>query len=331
MKLLIKNVKVSKTDVVVGENIRIDVETANPAVEVAVNNVAGSTHYLQFATAGTHTVVITACFKKKMEQATRVVKVGDTTAGQLVTPVIGSGLDRYHPRTIVFSILNANQLGDVRRFEWDFGDGSSGTSDGTSITHDYSETLDPNKLVTSFHVRAKAIHADQTTIEATRTIAVFCLYGYNKIRHSILTPRVDVLEPITLPYFGVMCMFIVHNPEDEELSFSAEKHEWLTTQEDEPRFIDGLQPGNLARGVAERLATNRSQIPAMHLAKIESQFAAKVAVNHEPPMDLRIPPRSTLTVVRLFQPSEFKKPIFGVAVHLRGNSMCSKLPVLASA
>jgi hypothetical protein len=48
-------------------------------------------------------------------------------------------------------------------------------------------------------------------------------------------------------------------------------------------------------------------------------------------MDVRIPPRSAVTIFRLFQPSQFKKPVFGVAVHLRGKSMCSNLPVFASA
>ena len=53
MKPLIKNVKISKTDIVVGESVRIDVETADPAVEVTVNNVGGGfTHYLQFGDSG---------------------------------------------------------------------------------------------------------------------------------------------------------------------------------------------------------------------------------------------------------------------------------------
>jgi hypothetical protein len=88
---------------------------------------------------------------------------------------------------------------------------------------------------------------------------------------------------MTLPLIGVMCLFIVHNPEDEELSFSAEKHEWLTTEEDEPPFIDGLQPGILARMAATSLATNRSQIPARHLAKIESQLAVNVGLDRSHP------------------------------------------------
>jgi hypothetical protein len=174
-----------------------------------------------------------------------------------------------------------------------------------------------------------ARHRNGTIVEASRTIAVVCVYAYNKLHHRVLTPRVDVLDPITLPFLGVLSLFIVHNLEDEELSFSAEKHEWLTTDPGEPRGIASVVPGHVAHAAAQAVVTKWTQIPTEHAATLAPDL--RFLLPHEPAMDVRVPARSSVTMIRVFSPSDFKKPVFGVAVHLNGVGMCSKLPAITSA
>ncbi|HXI71883.1 MAG TPA: hypothetical protein VNN22_16125 [Verrucomicrobiae bacterium] len=317
MKKLIKNVKFSQTSVVVGESIRVDVDVTDPKVDVLVNGVHGAMQYLQFSLKGSAEIIVTATLAKEIEQTARKVKVRDRTRGEPPAPIIWSTMDTYQPRTVVFSIANAeSDLTSVRQYQWDFGDGTHGMSERGSISHDYSDALDINQLCTTFHVRVMAQGGDGSVLTGVRTIAVFHLYAYNKTRNRTLTPRVIIQSPLSpqpaSPTDDVVCSFTIRNLEDEELSFSSERHEWLT---DEPENATPLTAVALNALAPKATASAERLIATIHL----------------PLMDLRVPARSSVTVTRKFPKLQFTGDFFGVAIHLAGIGMCSKLRAVASA
>ncbi len=320
---LIKKVKLSKKNPAVGESIRVQVQLSDPAADVSINDVYGANQFLQFRNPGTFTVVVTAALGKKIEQVGERVKVSILNPDVAKPPIIWAAQDHYQPRTIWFSIANAEaELSNVRQYTWNFGDGSTGVSEGGAIGHDYTDALDRDSLYTSFDVQANAHYANGFVASAKKTISVFNTYGLNKMRRGILTPRVAVQNPLIIPtlffFVGeVICRFTVTNLEDEEISFTAEKHEWLAADVSE----------NPASRPPNEIALTSVATSFQHQAiSIQAQVAPTFAT-----MDLRVPARSTITVTRVFSPEAFTKNVFGVAIHLSGIGMCSKLPAISSA
>lgn len=307
---LISEIKVSDKKAVVGKSIRVDVRTIKPAVEVNVNGVAGTTNYLQFRAPGSHFIVVTASLGKQIEQKGIKINIRDLKTHERPLPLIWATQDRYRPRTLVFSVANASSdLSDVQHYEWDFGDGTQGISEDGHINHDYTDALDRDRFITAFHVRVDAQDADGAVTTAIRTIAVFNLYGYNKLRKRLLTPRVTVDSPKALNN-EVVCIFTIKNLEDEEISFTNEKHEWLTAEIQDSSIIGDVAQSALEATVDAAIAKKR--------------VTPRLAYLH-------VPPRSTVTVTRSFPELVFTGSVFGVAIHLKGTGMCSKLEAVSSA
>lgn len=338
MPPLIRHVKVSKRTAVVGESIKVDVEI-DPGADVLVNNVHGASQFLQFENAGRHSIVVSASREDRIEQVEERVKIGEVADGLPAPPVIRTAVDRYRPRTVHFSLLNEDPT--VTAYRWDFGDGRSETTNRPTATHDYTDALDPTELTTSFDVRVTARRGETTVSEATRTVALLCVYAENKLRRGVLTPYVDVLAPMTLKRIGVICGLTIRNMEDEELSFSAELHEWLTTEHAGVSKAAFKVHPSQASASAMRAITAVPTSSTSHgreSAKIFvsralaiPELRAPLAIPHDDAVDIRVPPRSAVTLVRVFDESQFAAPVFGVAIHLQGHGTCSKLPAIASA
>lgn len=313
---LIRHVKLSRHRARVGESVLVTVETSTPDVQVEVNGIAGALQYIQFRNEGTYTVSITASLGTQVEQIGQRVDIRPCANDENNLPIIWAAFDRYQPRTIVFSIANADELGDVLEYLWDFGDGTQGKSDVGSISHDYSDALLRDSVITNFHVRTDARHQDGTMDSVLRTIAVLHFYALNKTEYGVLAPRVSVLPVVVIPigllFTEVLCNFTVQNLEDEELSFTAERHEWLVAES---------ESSNLNMAVSEFASEALSPT---------TRQVANAFIN-QPAIDLRVPPRSTVTVTRIFPWDSFKGDVFGVAIHLTGVGTCSKLQAVASA
>ena len=323
MANLIKKVKLSRKNPSIGESIRVEVQLSDPAADVTINGVYGANQYLQFRSPGTFTVVVTAALGKQIEQVGERMKVSLLNPDVAKPPIIWAAQNRYQPRTIEFSIANAEaELSNIRHYSWNFGDGTTGVSEGGGIGHDYTEALDRDSLYSNFDVQADAHYANGFVASAKKTISVFNTYGLNKMRRGVLTPRVSVQNPLIIPtlffFVGeVICLFTVTNLEDEEISFTAEKHEWLTSDVSE-------NPAN--RPAAEIALTSVAPSFSSRTIGVQAQVAPTFAT-----MDLRVPARSTISVARVFSPEAFTKNVFGVAIHLSGIGMCSKLPAISSA
>jgi hypothetical protein len=325
MKDLIKKIMLSKKHLLVGESLRVQVQVTDAAADVMIDGIYGATQFLQFRDPGSYTVVITAVVGERVEQAGEKVNVSIQHPDVAKLPIIWAAQDRYQPRTIAFSVANAEtELANVRQYTWKFGDGTSGSSDDGGTSHDYTSALVRDRLYTNFDVQVDAHYENGFVAGATRTIGVFNTYALNKIRRGVLTPRVAVQNPLIIPtlFFipgEVITFFTVTNLEDEEISFTAEKHEWLTAEaEDNPAGTA------LAGNFRERIALE-PPITASAIAASQKSGASVAAI------DLRVPPRSTITVARVFSPDVFKGDVFGVAIHLSGRGLCSKLPAVSSA
>jgi hypothetical protein len=326
MKHLIKKVTLSKKHLVVGESLRVQVQVTKAAADVMINGIYGACQFLQFRSPGSYTVVITATLGEKVEQAGEKVKVSIQPADTRNLPIIWAAQDRYHPRTIAFSVANAEaELANVRQYTWNFGDETSGASEDGGISHDYTNALARDRLYTNFDVQVDAHYENGFVASAKRTIGVFNTYALNKIRRGILTPRVAAQNPLIIPTLfsvpgKVICFFTVTNLEDEEISFTAEKQEWLTANAaDNPA-------GSAPAGISRERAALASSIAARAIVASRKLATSSVAA-----MDLRVPARSTITVARAFSPDVFTGDVFGVAIHLSGRGMCSKLPAISSA
>lgn len=329
MASLIQEVKLSAAEIVIGEPLRVEVITTDPAARITVNNLPGDgPHYLQFDSVGTWTVVASAGNGGRIDQAARQVKVKARQPDVLPFPIIQATMDRYQPRSVAFSVANPDQ---AVRYEWDFGDGQASGAQQGSVLHDYSDALGPDQLTRAFDIGLTATYPSGVRTQARRTIVVLCVYAQNKLRRGLLTPRVTVLPPIAIPLIPlVLCSFSVQNLEDEDIVFTEEKHDWLDTAEEAPASVVGVAPGRHAQFAATELAAALEHLPAHHPATPVARNW--VAAAQSPPAEqIRIPARSTVTLLRVFPASAFAKTVFGVAVHLRGSGQCSRLPALSSA
>ena len=147
----------------------------------------------------------------------------------------------------------------------------------------------------------------------------------------------DVLEPVAIQILGILLLgFTIHNLEDDDLSLSEEKHEFLTTEADTAPITKGhLIPGEVSVASASALeqaalSPGESSISfAGHM--LQAPYLQAPSVVPGTGQDIRIPARSAVTVWRVFQESDFKKPTFGVAIDLEGEGTCSHIPVVVSA
>ena len=323
MSSLISKVSLSKKNPTVGESIRVQVQVTNSATDVSISGVYGASQFLQFRDPGSFTIVVTAALGKKIEQVGERVNVGIRNPDAAKPPLVWAGQNRYQPRTIDFSIANAEaELSQVRQYTWDFGDGTTGRSEDGAISHDYTDALRRDSLYTSFDVQATAHYANGFVAIGKRTISVFNTYALNKMGRGVLTPRVTVQNPLIIPtlffFVGeVICLFTVTNLEDEEISFTAEKHEWLTAEVSENPAI---RPDETLNSVTAASLSSQSR----QTISLQGTPASKT-------ITLRLPARSTITVTRVFAPEAFTGDVFGVAIHLGGIGMCSKLPAISSA
>jgi hypothetical protein len=298
MSSLIKSVKLSKNRVVVGESMRVWVTTTDPTADVMIDGIYGAVQWVQFADPGSFTVVVTVARGEDVEQVGERVTVGQTKDGDVALPIIWASQDRYQPRMVTFSVPNASQF-DVEgtAFAWQFGDGNLGVSRQGTASHDYTAALTPDALYETFDVQLELTRSDGSVASVLRTISVFNTYALNKIRRGILTPRVNVQDPLLLMsglFFIpaiVKCTFTITNLEDEDLTFDRERWEWLD--------------GDPAAGMPRWGPISESE--------------------------LIIQGRATVTMERIVPQTAFDGSIFGVAIHLAGRGTCSSMTAAASA
>lgn len=315
MGSLIDAVTLSRKRVTVGQSVRVRVKASDPVADVMINGVYGATQFVQFRTTGTYNVVITAMRGEQVDQAAERITVVAPAPEAIPIPIIWASSDRFRPRTIAFSIPDADADLEVIEYAWSFGDGTGGISEAGAIEHDYTASLARDALYTTFDVQVQTRSSRGALSTGRRTISVFNTYALNKIRRGVLTPRVGVEHPQFIPWLfampaEVICSFTVSNLEDEDVLFTGEMHEWLRADQADLASSDVAETGPLFETRATAVLTLGSRAVAP---------------------DLRVPAQSTITVTRPFPQEAFTGSVFGVAVHLEGHGTCSQMPASASA
>src|SRR5216683_5629080 len=151
---LIKKVKLSKKNLVVGEPLLVQVDVSDAAVDVSINGIYGARQFIQFPHPGSYTVAITAALRNEIQQAGELVKVRAASPDALQLPIIWATQDRYQPRVIALSIANASvDLQSVQEYTWSFGDGTQGASRDGAISHDYTGALGRDSVYCTFDVQ----------------------------------------------------------------------------------------------------------------------------------------------------------------------------------
>ena len=342
---IIKHVRLSSNEATIGESIRVDVEVFDPMTEVKINRIPGKTIFLQFETAGKQKIMVNAVFDSYSEDLEKHIVIQDRPAHQKPSPIIWATLDPHHLDVVRFSIPNDQiEIQDVM-YNWDFGDGIEYASESSQQDHIYIESLDQNKEVTTFHVHVEAKFKNGSVTGATRTIGIFNLYAYNKIRNGTLTPQISIVEKINLPThhpllpLSLFCVFKITNVEDEELIFTKELVEWLYDSEKSdsavPKFsinspsltkIDNeLLIQSPISSVVRNLVSEKKLIVQDKNKKIGQEFG-----QFQPNVILKVPPKSFAFFTLPFLSHTFDGDIFGFAIHLSGSAARSNLRAIVS-
>lgn len=309
---LITNVTVSDRHPLIGQSILITVHIKDPLTEININGAFGTSRFIQFETEGLRDILITARLQGSIELHSERVKVRQRTQGDPIYPIVLANMSPYYPRTVIFSISNAQTaLTDIVTYSVDFGDGTHGMTENGYLVHDYSHALRRDEQYSSFTIRVDSRHRDDSITSAMATLTLFNLYALNKTQNKILTPWVTPTHYPSHRSGTVDCTFTITNLEDEDIVFDDERHEFLEAAQPATSALDPFSLYVLAG------ASIAKEVRAIG---IFSQGG-----------NSRVPARSSITVTRRFPWSTFKTHVFGVAIHLRGTGVCSKLMAIASA
>lgn len=309
---LIKNVTVSDKSPLIGQSILITVDIKDPLTEININGAFGASRFIQLETEGTYDIMITARLQGSIEQYSERVKVRKRIKDDPIYPIIVANMSPYYPRTVIFSISNAKtQLTDIINYSVDFGDGTHGMTENGFLVHDYSNALRRDEQYSPFTIRVDSRHKDDSVTSAMATLTLFNLYALNKIKNKIFTPWVTPTHYPSHRSGKVDCTFTITNLEDEDILFDDERHEFLEAAKPATGSLDLFNLYVLAgASLAKEMRAVRAFFPSLNL---------------------RVSARSSITVTRSFPWSAFKKNVFGVAIHLGGTGVCSKLKAIASA
>lgn len=309
---LIKNVTVSNTSPLIGQSILITVDVKDPLTEININGAFGASRFIQLETEGNHDIMITARLQGSIEQYSQRLKVRERIKDDPIYPIIVANMSPYYPRTVIFSISNAQtELTDIINYSVDFGDGTHGMTENGFLVHDYSNALRRDEQYSHFTIRVDSRHKDDSITSAMATLTLFNLYALNKIKNKIFTPWVTPTHYPSHRSGKVDCTFTITNLEDEDILFDDERHEFLEASKPATGSLDLFNLYVLAgASLAKEIRAARAFFQSLNL---------------------RVPARSSITVTRSFPWSAFKKNVFGVAIHLGGTGVCSQLKAIASA
>jgi len=111
---------------------------------------------------------------------------------------------------------------EVTLYHWDFGDGTSATTLGPRVDHDYRPALDPERECQQFDVTLRIRKPDGTVVEARRTLSVYNAYVMCKKR-GVLAPRVEQHVFAQSEGFGFRGRLAVYNVENFPITLTAQR------------------------------------------------------------------------------------------------------------
>jgi hypothetical protein len=98
-------------------------------------------------------------------------------------------------------------------YQWEFGDGSTATTQAPQVTHSYFSSIQPGQVVHNFHVTCKIVH-DSLTV--TSSLALVSPYGISRIGGMVVPPIVAP-QYATFQHVAFQTMLIAYNLEAENV------------------------------------------------------------------------------------------------------------------
>jgi hypothetical protein len=132
---------------------------------------------------------------------------------------------------------------DIPVYHWDFGDGTTATSHGPRVEHDYEPALDPNREHQSFDVMLRIEQPDGSIQELRRTLSVFNAYAVCKKRGAIV-PRVEQQHYASTEGLGFSAALRVDNVENFSLTLTAQRIRIMSEDTDQVDVLSPLVPIN---------------------------------------------------------------------------------------
>lgn len=101
-------------------------------------------------------------------------------------------------------------------YKWDFGDGTTLTTQSPTATHDYFPAIQAQKIAHSFNVTCTVLH-DNITV--TRTLVLVSAYGMSK-QLGYVVPHFTADDYAVFQHVGFSGSMIVHNIEPEPITLN---------------------------------------------------------------------------------------------------------------
>jgi hypothetical protein len=179
------------TEVVQGESFDVIVLISDqyPDAVVAINGALGSSHTFQFWDyIGVHIISVTVSVKGSVTEVRRLeVKVKVPADAHHKYPFIV--ITEKKSTSAGFAIQNVSDHLPGTTYFWNFGPAGSVTTDGTVPTiRSFEEHLDPEQPFTTFDIKVKASFPDKTSLTASQTLVVHNRYFLDK-KAGVIKPK----------------------------------------------------------------------------------------------------------------------------------------------
>lgn len=231
---IITDISLSKLEVQVGESVKVEVKSSDPSATIRINGVFGSGHYLQFSSAGTKTVSVSAAIGDTYEISTIDVQVAAFSGianlnGFPILQHTTLPTAAYKPSFSIPSEVFTNQDFTAH---WDFGDGTSFITRDLAVEHDYEEVLGADQENHTFDVTCTIRQPNQPDVLVARTLYVHNIYARCKKLGTIIpkTSNSPVAERNGNNWGGTIH---IKNIESEPLTFHTICIQSLTDDDNE--------------------------------------------------------------------------------------------------